>query len=355
MTNPLHADNTFTVWTEVFGGPTGRRTMTLVEFAEKMAAIAADYGKPVSENVMTGGAHNGAKFTFSPNSTVAQTWTITGEGISVQAVRNAYRRTTRVNCSRCGGDGIYKWGACVNGVMQFQGICFRCWGDGREPVRASEPATCEGCGVEVTGTVRFCEDCTANEIAEIERAAREELLNTPAVLNDGTYTMVYADDAYFTFRIRTAKTGKFAGRRLVENLTGPANELDFNAFGFVNDGGTINVWKRFERGPLVNRAREIEAIARNDREALEAAGLRYAQESGRCRNCQKVLTVPASLARGFGPDCWEKVKGNYENDPGTSSNDNGNGLLGTEPETLSKRSRTYQDERRTTVFTSPNV
>lgn len=36
----------------------------------------------------------------------------------------------RVKCDRCGGDGIYKWGAMINGRPQFIGTCFKCEGAG---------------------------------------------------------------------------------------------------------------------------------------------------------------------------------------------------------------------------------
>ncbi len=33
-------------------------------------------------------------------------------------------------CPKCGGDGIYKWGAVINGVPQHAGVCFTCEGHG---------------------------------------------------------------------------------------------------------------------------------------------------------------------------------------------------------------------------------
>ena len=33
-----------------------------------------------------------------------------------------------VKCDRCGGDGIYKWGAMINGRPQYIGTCFKCMG-----------------------------------------------------------------------------------------------------------------------------------------------------------------------------------------------------------------------------------
>ena len=35
-----------------------------------------------------------------------------------------------VKCDRCGGDGIYKWGAVINGRPQYAGTCFKCLGAG---------------------------------------------------------------------------------------------------------------------------------------------------------------------------------------------------------------------------------
>lgn len=36
----------------------------------------------------------------------------------------------RVSCDRCGGDGVYKWGAMINGRPQFIGTCYKCAGAG---------------------------------------------------------------------------------------------------------------------------------------------------------------------------------------------------------------------------------
>ena len=36
----------------------------------------------------------------------------------------------RVKCDRCGGDGLYKWGAMINGNPQYVGTCYKCLGAG---------------------------------------------------------------------------------------------------------------------------------------------------------------------------------------------------------------------------------
>lgn len=253
-------------------------------------------------------------------------------------MRQVYADFRKETCGRCGGTGIYGAVYGVDGRPSGGiGQCFRCHGHGkvthfqnelghmgmslygsgftmsyeefcrmyRRENGAPELTYCERCSViPVAPGLKFCADCSEAEVAEFEAEAAADAPDF--VIDDGTYTLVYDGDTYFTFRIRTAKTGKFAGKRLAEYLNGPDNSLDFQAFGFVNTH-TINVWRRFENGHLVNRAREIEAVARNDREALESAGLLYAERSSRCRRCNKVLTVPASLAAGYGPDCAARI------------------------------------------------
>lgn len=43
-----------------------------------------------------------------------------------------------VACDRCGGDGIYKWGAVINGRPQYAGTCFKCGGSGKMIIRTKE-------------------------------------------------------------------------------------------------------------------------------------------------------------------------------------------------------------------------
>jgi hypothetical protein len=232
-------------------------------------------------------------------------------------------------CFRCRGEGTCTVAANINGELgradyvgrQFAAemrrgrcgcyegyVCDDCaqtWtGADHE---STEPRKCEGpceqrnIPADAPAHVRYCPECSET-LFRVWSESVEVAEPEPFVIDDGTYTMVYGDDSYFTFRVRAVKTGKLAGKRVVEYLSGPDNSLDFQPFAFVNEH-SVNVWRRFEGGHLVNRAREVERMARNDRDGMEAAGLRYAERSSRCRNCNKVLTVPASLAAGYGPDC----------------------------------------------------
>lgn len=243
------------------------------------------------------------------------------------------QNTNLETCGRCYGSGkFYGAGSVVNGVFQgYVGECFRCKGTGRctpyqnelgsrgiveratrDMFRDTEPFTpahCEKCG-RANVIARFCGDCSEDMVADIEAAAAAEtrelidelLRERPILLPLGTYTMGLADGTHFTFRVRDVMSGRLAGKRIVEYLFGPNNSLDFRAFATVN-ANSINVWRRFEGGKLVQRAREIEVLARGDAAGIEAAGLLYAVKSQRCRRCNRVLTVEESVTTGYGAVC----------------------------------------------------
>lgn len=103
-----------------------------------------------------------------------------------------------------------------------------------------------------------------------------------------------------TFEIRTqCEDAKFApGRRVVSLLTGPDNGEDFTGFGFVNDDGTVQVW----RSKLGTQFERFARMLQNLQAECDRFGLQ-AQWSARCRRCNRELTNPESLARGLGETC----------------------------------------------------
>lgn len=135
-----------------------------------------------------------------------------------------------------------------------------------------------------------------------------------AVVQDGTYTLVYKDGSHFTFKINTPTRGGLKGKQIVSYLSGSDNESDFTGFGFLNPNGTVSVWKRFKaesgqpRTKLQERAEHLDILFTMPAR-LEQAGLDYAMTSGKCRRCNHKLTVPASIHRGYGPECIKYARG----------------------------------------------
>lgn len=120
----------------------------------------------------------------------------------------------------------------------------------------------------------------------------------------GIFTVEFADSAYQTIRVKRCGEGsRLAGKTIAEFMSGPDNERSYTGFAFVNDDGTVNVWRRFggiEHMPKVNA---LATVLAGDTETTLQAREAYATRSGNCSRCGRTLTVPASLKRGLGPDC----------------------------------------------------
>lgn len=122
----------------------------------------------------------------------------------------------------------------------------------------------------------------------------------------GTFTFVWGQDDsdYRTIRIK-----KWTSRRgcwLIELLTGPENSTDFTAFGTYDEAtGSYTIWRRYIHNEKMKDV--IEWLKASDEEKQKAAGEVYAMQSNNCWRCGHRLTVPASIHRGLGPDCAEKV------------------------------------------------
>ena len=125
--------------------------------------------------------------------------------------------------------------------------------------------------------------------------------------HNGTITVANpATGEHRTFKVNTQpEDARFApGQRIVSLLTGPNNDEDFTAFGFVNENGRICLWSR-------NRTPHFEKLAfilEQPEKAATKWGLTY-QWSARCRRCNRTLTDPESIETGIGPTCRLVSKG----------------------------------------------
>ncbi len=110
-----------------------------------------------------------------------------------------------------------------------------------------------------------------------------------------------------TFKIATVRNEKspLFGKRVVSLLTGPDNQADYDGFGFVLPDGTIKVWNRLKgNGEPSDFEKFADLLACPNYWA--AKGVMY-EFSLKCRRCGRPLTVPSSLATGYGPICITKV------------------------------------------------
>lgn len=143
-------------------------------------------------------------------------------------------------------------------------------------------------------------------------------------IHDGTVTVHNpATGHHCTFRVKTVrdtrgptdgrKPSTLIGKRIVSLLSGQDNDDDgsYTGFGFVNEDGTISVW-RMKRGvakPSGYEESDFEKFARIlQSPALFAGRLEYLAALS-CRRCGRKLTVPTSVTSGYGPECIKKVLG----------------------------------------------
>lgn len=123
-------------------------------------------------------------------------------------------------------------------------------------------------------------------------------------LPNGTYTVVMGGE-YRTIRLRDDwRDDAPAGSQVAQFLSGSDNTNDFTGFAFVT-GRTARVWKKWGGAAVLGDALNVLLAAGTEERA--AMGEAYALASGRCWRCNRVLTVPASIHRGLGPDCATKV------------------------------------------------
>lgn len=128
----------------------------------------------------------------------------------------------------------------------------------------------------------------------------------PVIVN-GTFTIVLNESGdYRTLRITDAdgKLNQVEGTQIVSYLSGSDNESNYTGCAFLQ-GTTVKVWSKFKADTALTKA--IDVLVTADKETRIDLGSAYAMEAGRCWRCNRKLTVPASLHRGVGPDCAEKL------------------------------------------------
>ncbi len=123
-----------------------------------------------------------------------------------------------------------------------------------------------------------------------------EATNADVEVWPGRYTLE-TSEGHRTFEVRRQDSdARFApGQLILSFLSGPDNEADYTGFAFIANGRTLKVWKRFaDNTSLVADAKTF------------LADPKAALESTFCGRCHAVLTVPESIERGFGPECYKK-------------------------------------------------
>lgn len=139
---------------------------------------------------------------------------------------------------------------------------------------------------------------------------------------NATYTVVMdASEAdWDTVRIRPWKS-RADGSRVLAMLVGPDNGTDYVGVGTIHPDGTVSLWSDYRGNRRIEGV--VARLAASSAEDHDAMRHGYALLSGRCARCGRVLTVPASLHRGVGPECAGVLNPSKRRTPAPAAPDTG--------------------------------
>lgn len=128
-------------------------------------------------------------------------------------------------------------------------------------------------------------------------------------VSQGFYTVIDGDE-HRTFKIGAWKEDTYrpGGRiRWIGLLTGSDNTSDYDTCARQTSDGQVTMHGAYRNSATV--AGWLAALMGESIEGHAAARQAYAEASGRCARCGRMLTVPASLHAGVGPECLRKIAG----------------------------------------------
>jgi len=132
---------------------------------------------------------------------------------------------------------------------------------------------------------------------------------------NATFTVQNPQGEYYTFKIcQPNKSPRFRGQSVIPHfaslLTGPDNENSYTYLGMVNpETGDVKLTRQSR---YTENSKPFQVIrwalkhALGDRQIPDGYQINHA---GHCGRCGRLLTVPESLTRGIGPECWSKMGG----------------------------------------------
>lgn len=110
-------------------------------------------------------------------------------------------------------------------------------------------------------------------------------------------------NARFTYRVKKAADGK--PLHFCSLLTGPDNEKSYSYFGLIRN----DVFEYGRKAKVAETSLGVQAFAWAIARILATQDVPSAEfwHEGRCGRCNRLLTVPESIARGIGPECSNMI------------------------------------------------
>ncbi len=110
----------------------------------------------------------------------------------------------------------------------------------------------------------------------------------------------------FTYRVRVKENENRPPVHFVSVLTGSDNESDYAFLGTIFEG---NVFRHSHKSRIGADAQSAKVFAWAFPRLADGTAPEELEvwHEGRCGRCGRVLTVPESVASGFGPECIQHV------------------------------------------------
>jgi len=128
---------------------------------------------------------------------------------------------------------------------------------------------------------------------------------------NATFTVDNGKGTHYTFKIRQPKKAnpRFTGRapHFVSLLTGPDNVRSYSYLGMLtalDDFRLTKASKMNEKSVPVKVICWVLALVATNGSMPEGYKVHH---EGKCGCCGRPLTVPESIERGIGPECWAKM------------------------------------------------
>lgn len=155
------------------------------------------------------------------------------------------------------------------------------------------------------------------DVAEVTRPDWRRRIERPVdvlayvLAGNATFTLEFSTRAgketRFTYRVALNDAGTMY---FVALLVGPNNEADYQYIGMLSatQGANLRLTAKSKAGDDAMSVRAFRRWWRALTEKNEAAlDLVEFWHEGRCGRCGRLLTVPSSVARGIGPECYAKM------------------------------------------------
>lgn len=112
---------------------------------------------------------------------------------------------------------------------------------------------------------------------------------------------------WFTYKVEQVhdkETGEAQDRYFVSVLTGPDNWANYTYLGMLKGDRTFSATKGSKIGTDSPSYQAFDFYAKTVLQGNHFPTTLEVRHEGRCGKCGRLLTVPESLDRGIGPECW---------------------------------------------------